>query len=296
MALALIVHGGAGNVAPERRPAAVAGCIAAARLGWDVLRQGGSALEAVIAATVALEDNPTFNAGRGAALTRDHTAELDAGLMDGATLQVGAALGLRRVKNPIRLAERVLASPEVLLAGAGAEAFAAEQGLELVAPEYFLQVAPPAVPEADRSALASLANPQEKHGTVGAVALDAQGHVAAAASTGGYAGKPAGRVGDTPLAGAGYYAEDGVGGVACTGAGEGFIRLLIARRVAEALERGTPAQDAADAAIALLGRRVNGRGGLIVVDAAGRVGLARNTEAMSYAYCTDALNDPSAGV
>jgi beta-aspartyl-peptidase (threonine type) len=295
MPLALIVHGGAGAIAPHRFAAAKAGCAAAAQIGWEMLRQGGSALEAVTAAVVALEDNPTFNSGTGAVLTKDGHAELDAGIMEGASLGVGAVAGLRRIKNPIVLARHVLALPQVLLLGEGAEELAAARGMPFVDPQHFVDAyrREPSQPMPDDEA--SL-RAEGKHGTVGAVALDAEGHVVAAASTGGVANKLPGRVGDTPIAGAGFYAEDGVGGVSCTGQGEAFIRLAIARRACEALERGAEAQAAANEVIAHLGARVHGEGGLIIIDAAGRIGFARNTPAMSYAYCLDGMPAPIAGI
>ncbi len=296
MPLALIVHGGAGNIPPERHQIARDGCAAAAVAGWQILRAGGSALDAVTAAVVALEDNPAFNAGTGSALTRDGIAELDAGIMDGATLAVGAVAGVRRIKNPILLARRMLARPEVLLIGDGAEQFATDQGISLCDPDELITAEVRERWRANLTTDGGVNDPEGKHGTVGAVALDAAGHVVAAASTGGMMNKPAGRVGDTPIAGAGFYAEDGAGGVSCTGRGEDFIRLAIARRVVEMLARGDAAQPAADACIALLGERVGGTGGLIVVDAAGRVGFARNTFAMSYAFMAGGMDAPQMGI
>lgn len=305
MMSAILVHGGAGAIAPERIPPARKGCEAAALMGWEMLRQGGSALEAVIAATIALEDNPLFNAGTGAVLNDEGEAELDAGLMDGATLAIGAVIGLRRIKNPILLAQRVLVSPEVLLAGPGAERFAAQHGIASIDPQHFIdahrhrQMAVVGGGEDGggngSAAPGALDDPAGKHGTVGAVAIDAQGHVAAASSTGGYADKPLGRVGDTPIAGAGFYAEDGAGAASCTGQGEYFIRLTIARRAAEAMARGMRAQAAADMLIAMLGTRLHGTGGLIVIDPAGSLGWGRNTEAMPYAYLRADLAVPQSG-
>jgi beta-aspartyl-peptidase (threonine type) len=295
MPLALIVHGGAGAIPAHRFAAAQAGCATAARLGWQILRQGGSALDAVTAAVIALEDNPTFNAGTGAVLTRDGHAELDAGIMDGATLDVGAVAGLRRIKNPILLAREVLTLPQVLLLSEGAEALAETRGMPFVEPQHFVAAYQREPEEARRGATPTL-NDEGKHGTVGAVALDAAGHIVGAASTGGIANKLPGRVGDTPIAGAGFYAEDGVGGVSCTGQGEAFIRFTAARRACEALEHGQNAQAAAEATIAQLGARTGGQGGLILIDASGQVGFARNTPAMSYAFCVGEMDEPQAGI
>jgi beta-aspartyl-peptidase (threonine type) len=287
MPLAVIVHGGAGSTPAHRLEPARAGCAEAAAIAWQILRSGGSALDAVTAAVVALEDNPAFNAGTGTVLTREGVAELDAGVMTGDDLHVGAVANVRRIKNPIVLARRVLASPQVLLVGDGAEAFAVQQGIELCDPAILI------TPERRERWLASRAggtqDDDDAHGTVGTVALDANGHIAAACSTGGVFAKPAGRVGDSPIAGAGFYAEDGAGGVSCTGYGEDFIRLAIARRTVEMMEHGQSAQAAADAVIAMLGQRVNGQGGVIVIDASGGIGFARNTTTMPVGYFAEGM-------
>ena len=365
MALALIVHGGAGLILPERQMAARAGAREAALAGWRVLQAGGSALEAVQAAIVVMEDHPGFNAGTGAVLTTDGRAQLDAGLMDGERLDVGAVASVERIKNPIRLAGAVLRSPHVLLVGAGAEQFAEESGMALCDPEELvtsrqyerwrhgyregddvhLDAAPAAgtAPDSRHGVVAftpdahdeqngahaadgeragnstngkhgrhpgndtgraratddaetALHADDTQHGTVGAVAVDARGHVAAGASTGGIAAKHPGRVGDTPLVGSGYYAEDGLGGVSSTGHGEDFIRLLLARRALDYIARGASAQAAANAAIRLLGERVGGSGGLILLDGQGRVGYARNTPTMAHAYMLDDMREPRTGV
>ncbi|HLZ24315.1 MAG TPA: isoaspartyl peptidase/L-asparaginase [Ktedonobacterales bacterium] len=329
MGLALIVHGGAGAMARERYDAARAGCHAAAVAGWRVLRQGGSAVDAVSAAIVALEDNPGFNAGTGAVLTTAGHAQLDAGIMDGATLDAGAVAGVERVKNPIALARAVLASPHVLLMGAGAEQFAIESGLPLCDPaELVTQTqlerwrqgyqsgddvnvgslvsvstisgisngARNGVYAAASTDAPAVHSDAEKHGTVGAVAVDASGLVAAGASTGGIAAKHPGRIGDTPIVGAGFYAENGLGGVSSTGHGEDFIRLLLARRALDFIAGGMSAQAAASAAIRLLGDRVGGSGGLILLDGAGRVGYARNTPTMAHAFIVEGMDTPFAGV
>jgi beta-aspartyl-peptidase (threonine type) len=316
MGMAIIVHGGAGAIAPERRPAARDGCHVAALVGWEALARGGSALDAIEAAIMSLEDNPGFNAGTGGVLTRDGRAELDAGVMDGETLDVGAVAGVERVKNPVALARLVSASPHVLLVGAGAEQFAVEQGVKLVDPRTL--VTPAQLERWERgyragddvnvgsslvavSGLDSLPDEHihadsDKHGTVGAVAIDRHGRIAAGASTGGMAGKYPGRVGDTPLVGCGYYAENPIGGASCTGHGEHFMRLLLAKRAVDFLERGLSAQAAADAAIETLSQRTGGTGGLILLDASGGVGFARNTDAMAFAYMREDMTEPQAGV
>ena len=355
MGLAVIVHGGAGAIPAERFPAAREGCRVAALAGWQALHQGGSALDAVQAAIAALEDNPGFNAGTGGVLNASGEAELDAGLMDGATLAAGAVAGVRRVKNPIALARLVLASPHVLLMGEGAEQFAVEQGMALCDPAALITPAQFArwqrgyalgddvnvggakdvgagattveVGALDHDAANGQANGQpngsakrvsrrgqheqrapggqagqpvhaddHKHGTVGAVAVDAQGNVAAGASTGGIGNKHPGRIGDTPIVGAGFCAEGGLGGVSSTGRGEDFIRLLLARRALDFIAAGDSAQAAATKAIQLLSRRVSGSGGLILLDAQGRVGYARNTTAMAHAFIVEGMGEPIASV
>jgi beta-aspartyl-peptidase (threonine type) len=301
MTIALVVHGGAGAIHPERYDLCRAGCRDAVLVGWDILKNGGSALDAAMRAVAALEDAPNFNAGTGATLNANGVAELDAGLMDGTTLDVGAVASVEHIKNPILLARLVLASPHVLLAGAGAEQFAQEQGMalcrqeDLVTPvqrERWRQGYRPA----DGVGIAAALADEEKHGTVGAVAIDSEGHIAAATSTGGMANKHPGRVGDSPLVGCGFYAEDGLGGVSSTGHGEYFVRLMLARRACEFLGHGLPAQSAAEAAIRLMAERLGGEGGLILIDRQGNVGLAHNTSNMAYGYLTAGMDAPQVGV
>lgn len=321
MGLALVVHGGAGTIPAARYEAARDGCRAAATAGWKILRAGGSALDAIVAAITVLEDNPGFNAGTGAVLTSDGRAELDAGIMDGETLDVGAVANVQRIHNPVQLARAVLTSPYVVLASTGAELFATENGIALCDPEALITPAQRAhwqrgfqavddvdTGEAtDHNALPSevasipahtglIHSDGTRHGTVGAVAVDAGGHIAAGASTGGIAAKHPGRVGDTPLVGSGFYAEDGIAGVSSTGHGEDFIRLLLAKRAADCVAGGASAQAAATAAIRLLGSRVGGIGGLILLDHEGRLGCARNTASMAYAFISEGMRAPVAGV
>ena len=323
MGFALIVHGGAGTIGRDRYDEAQEGCRSAALAGWEILLQGGSALDAVQAAIVALEDNPSFNAGNGAVLTEDGHAQLDAGLMDGNTLDVGAVAGVERIKNPIVLARSILTSPHVMLAGTGAETFAENNGIpvyeasELITQAQYARwrrgyragddvnaATPPDPVTAPAHRKKAARNPDaglvhmdgHKHGTVGAVAVDREGRTAAGASTGGIAAKHPGRIGDTPIPGCGYYAEDGLGGVASTGHGEDFIRLVLARRALDFLAAGYSAQAAASAAIRLLDLRVNGRGGLILLDAEGRVGYARNTLTMAHAFMCEGMSSIQAGV
>jgi beta-aspartyl-peptidase (threonine type) len=295
MGLALIVHGGAGTISRARHAQAQAGCRAAALAGWAVLQEGGSALDAVQRAVIALEDDPTFNAGTGATLTSDGRVELDAGIMDGHTLDAGAVAGVERIKNPIILARHVLASPHVLLVGPGAGLFAQEEGLALCDPDELITDWQRerwrngyCDPEADTAT--------EPHGTVGAVAVDSAGHLAAATSTGGMANKHPGRVGDSPLIGCGFYAEDGLGAASSTGHGEYFMRTLLAKRAVDLLADGRSAQEAATAAITFLAQRVGGDGGIILVDHFGTIGHAHNTPNLVYALMREGMANPEAGV
>lgn len=298
MAIALIVHGGAGVLQSGRYDACRAGCREATLAGWEVLRSGGSAMDAAVRAVVALEDNPNFNAGTGSSLNALGKVETDAGVMDGTTLDVGSIATVEHIKNPILLARLVWQSSHVLLTGAGAESFAQEHGMalcrqeDLITPRQLERWQNGYQPE-DGAGVS--AEQEDKHGTVGAVAIDSEGHIAAATSTGGMPNKHPGRVGDSPLVGCGYYAEDGLGGVSSTGHGEYFIRLLLARRACEFLAHGMSAQAAADAAIRLLGERLGGDGGLILLDRQGQVGFAHNTPNLAYGYLMAGMDEPAVG-
>lgn len=259
----LIVHGGAKTIASADVQANRNGCRAAAEIGGEILRQGGTALAAVTAAVRHLEDDATFNAGHGAVPNADGDIEMDAAIMDGATLAVGAVAAARRIRNPIEAAARMLHAHPVLLVGEGAERFADQHGMALCAPEA---LKPASAPE----------RIMQEHDTVGCVALDSAGHVAAATSTGGLTGQHAGRVGDSPIPGAGLYADDLLGGTALSGDGESILRTMLAARVMQALETDSPTR-AAEAAIERLAR-VGGEAGAIVLDRRGRVGVAHNSD------------------
>ncbi len=281
MSIAIVVHGGAGPMSPDDdAERAQQGCLAAARCGYEILRRGGSALDAVEAAAVALEDDPVFNAGTGACLTREGGVELDASLMDGEALRVGAVALVRTVKNPIKLARAVMErTPHVFLAGEGASSLAREAGLDEVSPEALI------TEKARRRWRAYLAKsaPSSPGGTIGAVAIDGRGHVAAATSTGGMTGKLPGRVGDTPIPGAGTYADDLAGAASATGHGEMIIRITLTRVVCDHLRAGESAMTAARAGISAL-ERVSGTGGVIAVGRGGDLGWAFNTERMARAW------------
>ncbi|VVE52129.1 isoaspartyl peptidase/L-asparaginase family protein [Pandoraea anhela] len=293
----IAIHGGAGTISRDTPPEEVKAYHEALadvlRAGQAVLAAGGSALDAVTEAVRHLEDCPRFNAGRGAVFTHGGTHELDAAIMNGATLDAGAIACVHRLRNPILAARSVLErSPHVLLVGEGAEAFAAANGAELVDPEYFFTEARYAQwQRALASASVSLdhdmplrqapIDPDTKFGTVGAVACDIHGHVAAATSTGGMTNKAVGRVGDSPLIGAGCYANDATAAVSATGTGEAFIRAVACYEVGALMAyAGLSLADAAERVIRERLPRVNGRGGLIAVDAQGHVALPFNTEGM----------------
>ena len=270
---AIAVHGGAGREVPEDRAARAAGLERAAEAGWSVLAAGGAALDAVVAAVVVLEDDPHFNAGLGSVLTVEGDVELDASIMAGEHLAAGAVAAVSGIANPIRVARAVLdEGREVLIVGEAARAAATRHGIPLCAPEAL-------VTEESRG--------RWRGETVGAVARDAAGHVAAATSTGGVAGKRRGRVGDSAIIGAGTYADDGVGAGSATGPGEAIIRVCLVKRALELLGRGHDPGVVARDALAEMDRRVGATAGLILVDAGGRIGIAHTTEAMASAWRSD---------
>ncbi|QEE39111.1 MULTISPECIES: isoaspartyl peptidase/L-asparaginase [unclassified Methylobacterium] len=291
----LVIHGGAGTIAQGQADAgaahyhaALAGILAA---GADCLARGGSALDVVGLAVDLLEECPLFNAGHGAVFTSAGTHELDAAVMDGATLRAGAVASVTRVRRPGRAARAVMDGGEhVLIAGGGADAFAEGRGLEMVEPDFFstdarrdqLHRAQAAGKVAlDHDVASGPLDETRKFGTIGAVALDRNGHLAAMTSTGGMTNKRPGRVGDSPLIGAGTYADDRTAAVSCTGTGEAFIRIAAAHDVCARMAYG--GQDLETAARAVVHEAlaaVGGRGGLIAVDAHGQVAMPFNTEGM----------------
>ncbi len=315
---AIVLHGGAGTIArrslsPAQETAYHAALAAAVRAGQRVLEQGGRALDAVTEAVVALEDCPLFNAGHGAVFTRDGTHELDSAIMDGSTLTTGAVACVRRIRNPILAARAVMERSEyVFLAGESADAFAAEQGLALVDNAYFATDARRAQWQLVRSGggmaldhdaasrlAAETAAPLDagrKFGTVGAVALDRDGHLASATSTGGMTNKRAGRVGDTPLIGAGCYANDRTVAIAATGAGEVFIRTVAAYDISARMEyAGASLAEASRHVVMEKLPPLGGRGGIVAVDRAGNVALPFNTEGM-YRGWARGSEAPSTGI
>ncbi len=290
----LALHGGAGviergSMTPEREAAYRAKLEEALRAGHTVLAAGGSSIDAITATLPILEDSPLFNAGRGAVFTSEGTVELDASIMDGATLEAGAVAGVKHVRNPILLARRVMEdSPHVMMVGDGAEAFAEQEGFEAVPNDYFYtderREALDRVQEQERSTSGDLGRPPEAWqmtGTVGAVALDQNGHLAAATSTGGMTNKRYGRVGDSPIIGAGTYADDRTCAVSATGHGEYFIRLAIAHDIsARMMYLGASVTDAAAAVIHERLTDLGGTGGVIAMDGEGHVAMPFNTPGM----------------
>lgn len=286
---ALVVHGGAWDMPDSEVAAHKAGCIAALAAGWTILEGGGSALDAVEAAVRSLEDDPTFDAGVGSFLNAIGEVELDAAVMDGETMLSGAVAAVQRVRHPITLARRVLESDYILLVGTGAERFAQNAGVELCSADDL-------VVERERERWkAQQGQPGFKgrdafrsaHDTVGAVALDGAGNLAAATSTGGIPNKLPGRVGDSPLLGSGLYADNETGGCSTTGWGESIMKVVLAKTVTDGLRDGSHPRDAARLGIEYLARRVQGLGGCIVLDRAGRVGWAHNTPRMAFGFRAD---------
>jgi L-asparaginase / beta-aspartyl-peptidase len=268
---ALIVHGGAGSIRDGSLPKMLDGCKAAALAGWQILQQGGSALDAAEATVVVLEDNPFFNAGTGSTLNSLGQVEMDAAIMEGNSLRAGAVAAVQGIKNPIKLARRVLEDGRhVLLAGEGALYFAREAGVPEVPPESL-------VAEDARKSW------RENLGTVGCVVLDTNGTIAVATSTGGILNKLPGRVGDSPLLGCGTYADES-GGVSCTGHGEAIMRVLMAKAALEYLKSGADPQTAAQEAVKLLAMRTGSNAGLIIIDRDGHIGYSRNTSRMPVCY------------
>ncbi|HTD67333.1 MAG TPA: isoaspartyl peptidase/L-asparaginase [Candidatus Limnocylindria bacterium] len=285
----LVLHGGAGvwrnELTPEREKESRAAMRAALVAGHAILRTNGKSLDAVEAAIRILEDSPVFNAGKGSVLTAEGTVEMDASIMEGATKKAGAVASVKRIKNPITAARLVMEkSPHVMMVGEGAEKFVKEQDVKLVPPSYF--ITPFRKEEWERakqkkSAKRSAeAEARDAIGTVGAVALDTRGHLAAGTSTGGMLNKKFGRVGDSPIIGAGTYANNGTCAVSCTGHGEYFIRSAVAHDVSALMEyKGLSVRAAGEQALAKVDQ-LGGKGGFIAMDARGNIAMPFNTDGM----------------
>ncbi len=295
---AIIVHGGAWDIPVELHQAHRQGTRRAVEAGWSVLAQGGAAIDAVEAAIVIMEDDETFNAGRGSFLNADGQVELDAGCMEGAGLQVGAVASVQFIRNPIRLARTVMEkSQHVLLVGQGAQRFAHKMGFppceltDLAVPREFERWQK-LLYDRTYSARQSFAQAAD---TVGCVALDEAGHIAAGTSTGGTPNKMPGRVGDVPMVGCGFYADDEFGGASSTGWGEAIAKVLLARLALHHLQQLGDPHVAAQAAIQVLADKANGLGGIILLSADGRPGWYHNTPHMAYAYRTADMDEPALG-
>jgi len=297
MPTALVVHGGAWDIPDELIDAHRDCCQAAITAGWQVLQTGGSALDAVEEAIRLMEDHPAVDAGVGAFLNAAGEVELDAGLMDGTTLAAGSVAAVQRVRHPVTLARRVMESEHVLLVGEGAGRFADAQGIErcpsaaLVVPRELARWEAIAASSAFQARQAFV----RAGDTVGAVALDARGNIAAGTSTGGTPHKLPGRVGDSPLVGCGYYADTALGGASCTGWGESIMRVVLAKAAVDRLGRAD-ATGAATWAIDHLQAKVGGLGGIIVLDREGHSGHAYNTPRMAHAYMREGMASPALGI
>jgi len=285
MKFGMVIHGGAGTIersemTPEKEKAVRDGLEQALRAGYTVLQRGGASLDAVEAAIRVLEDNPLFNAGKGAVFTHQGTNELDSSIMDGKSLKAGAVAAVKHIRNPISLARLVMEkSPHVMLEGEGAEAFAKGMGVQLVDEKYFYTDERWRELEKAKSS-PTPASDKDRHGTVGAVALDQAGNLAAGTSTGGITNKQFGRVGDSPIIGAGTYANNRTCAVSCTGDGEYFIRAVVAHSISTMMEyKGMSVQDAAQAALGQAAQ-LGGKGGLIALDKDGNFTMPFNTSGM----------------
>jgi beta-aspartyl-peptidase (threonine type) len=287
----LVIHGGAWAMPDDMVEAHLNGVRNALAAGWRVLAAGGSALDAVEEAVVIMEDDETFDAGRGSFLNRDGKVQLDALIMDGSTLRAGGVGCVERLRNPVRAARKILSeSPHVYFVGEGAEHFAAEHGVPLCRNEEL--VIPREVARL-REYQAQAANggndlfaPTISHDTVGAIALDREGNIAAATSTGGTLNKAPGRLGDSSLIGCGCYADNLSAAASTTGWGEPIMKLVLAKWTADRVQAGNLPEWAAQEAMSYLKQRLNGHGGIIVLDASGKFGIAHNTPRMAWAYKT----------
>ena len=287
----LVVHGGAWAIPDDMVEAHLNGVRKAAAAGWRALEKGGSALDAVEEAIVVMEDDETFDAGRGSFLNRDGKVQLDAFIMDGATLRGGGVGGVERLRNPVRAARKILSdSPHVYFVAEGAERFAAEHGIALCRNEDLIV---PSEVERLREYQAQASThgndlfaPEISHDTVGAVALDRDGNIAASTSTGGTLNKAPGRLGDSSLIGCGCYADNLSAAASTTGWGEPIMKLVLAKWAADRVESGNLPEWVAKEAMNYLKQRLDGHGGIILLDAQGRFGIAHNTPRMAWALRT----------
>ncbi len=296
--IALVLHGGAWDIPPDLVEPHRTGMQKAIAAGWKVLQKGGSALDAVEASIVVMEDDDTFNAGRGSFINAGGEVELDASIMNGATFRAGAVAAVQNVRNPITLARRVMEKSEnVLLVGMGASRFAREQKVKLCSQDDLLTLR-----ELDRwrtmqsdphfKPKDAFRKKRTASDTVGAVAIDKKGNIASGTSTGGTPNKLPGRVGDSPIIGAGTYADNGIGGVSTSGWGEAMIRVVMAKTVVDLMERhGGDPEKATQEGLKVLVRKVDGYGGVIALNARGEIGIAFNTPRMARAFMHTGLRE-----
>ena len=300
--ITLVVHGGAGtitreNMTPEKEKAYTEKLQEALNVGYEILQNGGTSVEAIVASIEILENSPLFNAGKGAVFTNEGRNELDASIMEGQEKQAGAVAGVTTIKNPIMAALAVMKnSPHVMMTGTGAENFARMQGLEIVSPEYFHteerfkqleKINKTNKIKLDHSGEGSLKNttPDSKFGTVGALALDQYGNLAAGTSTGGMTNKKYGRVGDSPIIGAGTYADNETCAVSGTGHGEYFIRMAVAYDITALMKyKGLTVEEAAEEVILKKLAKIGGDGGVIALDRKGNIAMPFNTAGMYRGY------------
>ena len=306
----MVVHGGAGTWQPERSQPGIMGVKKAVTTGFDILKNGGSALDSVMEAVASMEDDGVFNAGYGSSLNVDQHVEMEASIMNGKTLEAGAAGLLRDIKNPVRLARIVMEDTDhVFVIGEGAEKLAKMHDLPRREPVTELRLKYYAEQKKalleGKFELPRLAELVKKHPhlfrleTVGAVALDKDGNVAAATSTGGFPLKLPGRIGDSPIIGSGTYADNEAGACSATGVGEIAMRLVIAKTVCNYMETGKAAQEAAELAIKLVNKRITvgyNHIGVIVIDMEGRIGAAHNSPNICWAYLTPEIKEPVASL
>jgi beta-aspartyl-peptidase (threonine type) len=288
----MLVHGGAWAIPDDTVDAHLQGVVAAAAAGFDTMHRGGSCLDAVEAAVASMEDDETFDAGRGSFLNMDGRVQLDACMMDGATLRAGGVGCVEHIRNPVSAAKKILTeSPHVYFVGSGAERFAQEHGIELCAnDDLIIPREVERLREAKQQGYLQMPDefgPMRSHDTVGAVALDGEGNIAAATSTGGTLNKAPGRVGDSSLIGCGCYADNLSAAVSTTGWGEPMMKLVLSKWTADRVEQGAAPQEAAQRALYYLKSRLGGHGGIILIDRRGRVGVAHNTPRMAWALVSE---------
>jgi beta-aspartyl-peptidase (threonine type) len=280
-----VLHGGAWSIPDEIVEDHVRGVQKALATGWRQLEDGASALTAVEAAIISMEDDEVFDAGYGSALNREGRVQLDAMIMDGATLQAGGVGCVERIRNPIKACRLIMQNANcAYFVGEGAERFVQERGIHLCRNDELVVSREVRLLREAQTKIVAQTNPGVGHDTVGAVALDLHGNIAAGTSTGGNTNKPPGRVGDSSIIGCGCYADNESAAVSCTGWGEPFLKLVLAKWAADRVRDGCAPSAACSEALSYLKTRLNGYGGMIVLDRLGRLGIAHNTTRMAWAY------------